>query len=425
MHHCRKYWLIAVFISTLCPFIKAQDTLTFAKVEAQSYSLYKQKNWDELISLGKKALNQGFDYYYLRYRLGVACFVQKRFRTASVHFEKAITFNSTDEAMEYLYYSYLYSEQYERARWLSKSFSAAARACTGSDKFKSFSFATLEAGIGITDSTTQFDSYYYMQASAGFYVNNRFSIFNAFSYFTQQDFRGITNQYQYYINSKVPLKNGWSLNLGIQPIVQNYSATIYSEDSIRFPIPSKIPPHIRDSAGYRDTFLSSQGSTKTKINLIGAVSLTKSVVNFDFTIGCAIGSFDTATQYEHYIGVAYYPMRNNFLLFGGTLYAHTENYYKTIRYGAVPYIIINPSGPLSLTLSYLTNTGGNLIEGNGYIVNETPDFMVTRFSCIATITLSKCIALYANYQHQDNYEEHKHWPFYYNLFIAGIKYIPK
>jgi len=78
MHYCRKYWLIAVCMLTLCPFIKAQDTLTFAKVEAQSYSLYTQKNWDELIRLGKMALSRGIDYYYLRYRMGVAYYMQKK-----------------------------------------------------------------------------------------------------------------------------------------------------------------------------------------------------------------------------------------------------------------------------------------------------------------------------------------------------------
>lgn len=425
MHYGRKHWLIAICIFTLCPFIKSQDTLTFASVEAGSYSLYKQKNWNELIRLGNRALNRGFDYYYLRYRLGVAYYMKKGYRNASVHFEKAIAFNSTDEAMEYLYYCYLYSGEYERARWLSKSFSHDAVTYTGSDKFKSFSFATLEAGMGETDSTTQFDNYYYMQASAGLYINNRFSMCNAFSYFTQQDFRGNTNQYQYYINTKVPLKNGWSFTLGVQPIAQSYSAKTYTNDSIGFKIPSKIPPHIRDSSAYRDTSISSLGSVQTKINMVGAVSLTKSVPHFDFTVGTAIGSFDTTTQYEHYFGIVYYPMGNNLLSLGGTVYAHTENYYKITRYGAVPYLTINPAEQVSLTLSYLTNTGGNLIESNGYIVNAIPDFMVARVSCLATIALSKCITLYANYQHQDNDEEHKHWPFYYNLFVTGIKFIPK
>lgn len=426
MYYGRKYWIIVGLLFALCPFIRAQDTLTPANVEAQSYSLYTQKNWDELIRFGNTALRKGFDYYYLRYRLGVAYYMKKKYRNAAIHFEKATIFNSTDEAMEYLYYSYLYSAQYERARWLSKSFSPAATTYIGSDKFKSFSFATLEAGVGITDSTEQFDNYYYLQAGAGFYVNKRFSMYNAFSYFTQQDFRGITNQYQYYINTTVPLKKGWSLSFGVQPIAQSYSATSYSKDSSVFRIiPSKKPPHVLDSTLYKDTAISSQGSAKTKINMVGAVSLTKSFAHFDFTIGSAIGSFDTTTQYEHYVGVIYYPMGNNLLSLGGTVYAHTENYYKTLRYAAVPYVTINPSGTLSLTLSYLTNTGGNLIESTGYIVNAIPDFMVARISCLATISLSNCMSLYVNYQHQDNNEEHKHWPFYYNFFVTGIKYIPK
>ncbi|HTA27004.1 MAG TPA: hypothetical protein VK809_04410, partial [Bacteroidia bacterium] len=192
MHYCRKYYIAIGCFLFLCFTTKAQDTLTSAGVESQSYSLYTQKNWDELIRFGNIALNKGFDYYYIRYRLGAAYFSKKNYRIAQVHFEKANAFNSTDEVVEYLYYCYLYNGQYERARWLSKSFSPDAVAYTGTDKLKSFSFATLEVGVAHTDSTTQFDNYYYSQVSAGFYVKNRFSMYHAFTYFTQEDFRGTT-----------------------------------------------------------------------------------------------------------------------------------------------------------------------------------------------------------------------------------------
>ncbi len=147
-----------------------------------------------------------------------AYFEKKKYYAARGHFEKAIKFNSTDEALEYLYYCYLYTGEYERARWLSKSFSPDAIAYTGSDKLNAFSFATMEGGVGTTDSTTQFDNYYYGQVSAGFYVNKRFSMYHALTYFTQQDFRGTTNQFQYYLNGKVPLKktdglSQWEYNL--------------------------------------------------------------------------------------------------------------------------------------------------------------------------------------------------------------------
>jgi tetratricopeptide (TPR) repeat protein len=421
MHNCRKYCLMVGCLLVLCPLLRAQDTLTSATVESESYSLYMQKNWDELISFGNKALRKGFDYYYLRYRLGVSYFAEKKYLVAQVHFEKAIAFNSTDEAMEYLYYCYIYTQQYERARWLSKSFSHDAIAYTGSDKLKAFSFATLEGGIGTSDSSRLFQNETYVQAGAGIFVDRRFSLFQAFTYFNQKAFRGDINQAQYYIGGAVPLKNGWSFSSGIQPIYTSSTTEYTKIDSvIAGPPPLKGEPPRR-----RAEVVDSAGAAKGKLNFVWAGSITKSFSHFDFTLGTAIGAFDTTTQYEQYLGITYYPLGNTLLSIGGMAYLHTENYYKSSHYAAVPFISATPLKSLTLTISYLSNTGGNIIESNGYIVSGTPDMMVARFSLLANLTVSKSLSFYASYIHQDNQEEHRHWPFYYNLYVIGIKYIPK
>ncbi len=425
MHHCRKYSLILGCVLILCSVLRAQDTMTTAGVESQTYSLYLQKNWDELISYGNLALDKGFDYYYLRYRLGVAYYSEKKYRSARVHFEKANAFNSADETMEYLYYCYLYTGEYERARWISKSFSQEAVAYTGTDKLKSFSFATLEAGMGTTDSTTQFSNYYYGQVSAGFFVRNRFSMYNALTYFTQTDFRGTTNQFQYYLNSKIPLKKGWTLSMGLQPIIRGYAAKTYTTDSIGVLAPSKIPPHMRDSMVYRDTSITSTGAAQTKFNFVGAISLTKTISNFDITFGSAIGAFDSTTQYEHYLGITYYPFSNRLFYITETGFLHTENHYSSTHTSLVSTLTLCPSEKLTLSASYLANTGGNLMESDGYIVSGTPDFTVARLSLLASLVVSKTMSIYGVYQHQDDIEFHQHWPFYYNLFVIGIKIIPK
>lgn len=422
MHYRRKYGLMVGCLLVLCPFLRAQDTLTSAAVEAQSYALFTQTKWDELIRFGNKALSKSFDFYYLRYRLGVAYYMKKKYRDAAVQFEKAIVFGSTDEAMEYLYYCYIYTAQYERARWLTKSFSPDAIAYIGSNKFKAISFVTLEGGIGTSDSSKQFQNETYVQAGLGLYINKRFSLFQAVTYFSQDAFRGDISQFQYYIGGTIPLKNGWSFTSGIQPISASFVPDYKKVDSVPAgpPPPKGAPPPPR-----RAILVDSTGEAQNKFNFAWAVSITKSFSHFDFSLGVAIGAFDTATQYEQYFGITYYPLGNNMLSLGGAVYAHSENYYKNSNYAAVPYITIIPAKSISLTVSYLANRGGNPIEDNGYIVSGTPDFMVARLSCSAEVTLSKCISLYATYQHEDDQEEHRHWPFYYNLFITGIKYIPK
>ena len=49
---------------------KSQDSLSLEQVDAYSYQLYLNGNWDELLSYGKKAIETGHDFTYLRLRMG-------------------------------------------------------------------------------------------------------------------------------------------------------------------------------------------------------------------------------------------------------------------------------------------------------------------------------------------------------------------
>ena len=101
----------------------AQDTLNSAIVEQKSYQLYLDKNWNELIKFGNRAINSGFDYYYLQIRIGIAYFEKKNYSLAENHFKKVLQFNSDDElAQEYLYYCFIYNGRNEEARMLSRLF---------------------------------------------------------------------------------------------------------------------------------------------------------------------------------------------------------------------------------------------------------------------------------------------------------------
>ncbi len=97
--------------------------LDFKQINTESYRLYLAQEWDSLISLGKHALKQDVDFYYLRMRMGIARYDQKKYRQAGIHFRKALEFNQDDPvALEYLYYAYLFSGQIEQAKLLRKEF---------------------------------------------------------------------------------------------------------------------------------------------------------------------------------------------------------------------------------------------------------------------------------------------------------------
>jgi tetratricopeptide (TPR) repeat protein len=102
----------------------AQETLTFTNVDKQTYDYYIAKDWYNLTSVGEKALEQNIDYFYLRMRLGIAQYELKQYDKSTENFKKALEFNNGDElTLEYLYFSYIYSEKYAEAEQLSTNFS--------------------------------------------------------------------------------------------------------------------------------------------------------------------------------------------------------------------------------------------------------------------------------------------------------------
>lgn len=96
--------------------LSAQEPLDFNTLNTETYRLYLAQEWDSVIRLGKQGLQQDMDFYYLRMRMGIACYEKHRYRTASRHFSTALDQNQGDPvALEYLYYSRLLSGQTEQA----------------------------------------------------------------------------------------------------------------------------------------------------------------------------------------------------------------------------------------------------------------------------------------------------------------------
>jgi len=94
----------------------SQTKPDFKTVDSLTYRLYLEKKWDSLVIIGKMALRNDFDYYYLRARLGIAYFEKKEYITAISHLTKARKFNSGDPLLtEYLYYALIYSNRKEDA----------------------------------------------------------------------------------------------------------------------------------------------------------------------------------------------------------------------------------------------------------------------------------------------------------------------
>ena len=88
----------------------SQESMTFKYADSLTYRLYLDKNWSELIRTGRDAIETGHDYYYMRMRLGIAYYEMHNYGMSTIHFKKALVFNTSDPvALEYLFYSYYLS----------------------------------------------------------------------------------------------------------------------------------------------------------------------------------------------------------------------------------------------------------------------------------------------------------------------------
>jgi hypothetical protein len=115
----KKSSLLFLIISFAPGVVSAVEKLDFRTVDELTYRFYTEQKWDSVIMIGKKALKQDIDYYYLRVRMGISYFEKQEYFPAITHLKKARNFNSGDPFVtDYLYRSYLYSNRSEEAQLL-------------------------------------------------------------------------------------------------------------------------------------------------------------------------------------------------------------------------------------------------------------------------------------------------------------------
>ena len=116
----RKSFFLAAALLTMTFGGVAQEKMSFHETDSLTFKAYLEHNWKEVIRLGKKAISDETDYYYLRIRIGIAQYSIGNYDQAIPSFKKALDFNQGDPvAEEYLYYAYLFSGQEAEASCLS------------------------------------------------------------------------------------------------------------------------------------------------------------------------------------------------------------------------------------------------------------------------------------------------------------------
>ena len=82
-----KKLVILIFIISASFLVMGQNKLSKEMVDVQSYQLYQNGQWDELIIYGNKALQEGIDLNFLRLRLGYAFVMKQQYCEALKHYD--------------------------------------------------------------------------------------------------------------------------------------------------------------------------------------------------------------------------------------------------------------------------------------------------------------------------------------------------
>lgn len=381
---------LLIFMSLAGPAL-AQEQMNSREVESKSYQLYMDHHWPELIAWGRQALDEGYDYFYLRLRMGIAFYNQGEFRTAANHFRKALAFNSRDAlTQEYLYYALLYADQYDVARKATRSFDEAVSKKINKDSWSPVDFAYAEGGIKISSRSDLFNPAIYFQAGLRHTLGNSFSLFHAITVYDQTEKRGKISQLQYFIQPSIPLGNGWTITPSLHVVGLN--------------------------------FQQNTGILKST-DLVGSMSVTKSFSKMDLSVGGTVSDVLSTLQYIQQTTLTVYPFGNSNFSLGAIAYIHSENSFVTSTLAANPFISWSPAGWLRLSGGYFANKNENLVEMNGYLVNNSPDLTLSRTSFMATFSLSRHWDFYSDYQYE-NKQQSGTIAYTYNVFLFGLKFKP-
>ncbi len=403
----------------------AQSGLSFQQANELSLAYFQKKSWNKLIELGELAEIRGLDFYALQYRLGVAYYKKNNYLEASRHFENTLTFNSGDiYALEYLYYSYLFSGRERDARLLSKDFVPALKKKMGLESPRIFDFLYTEGGVKASSLPDSMSNMFYGSTGLRHILSPTIDVYHSFSFLKQDYFDVDFNQYQYYLSSNFQLAKGWTLSPAIHILgmkgQNQYNETI---ESIRYEITSQKKEN--DQAYFLGISYSSGRFTFSPYASILRIKfedtyLTKVLGPF--------GPIPNQTQedtYDYNYDVYQYglnativpPILENRIHLLGEVALHDKLGEQTILWKVGAGIQVNPK--LAFQATYVKHGVTDFLENNASVFNNATSNMQNRFSLLGSFALSPRLTLYTVFQREQKLENDL--DFHFTNFITGLK----
>jgi len=297
-------------------------------IEKNTLELIQNKQYKKLIQIGEDAIKNNIDYFFLRYRIGVAYYYLGNYRMAAYHLEKAMIFNSDDPTeLEYLYYSYIFSGRTSDANFITSKMTDDLKEKLGF-KTKLLSSVYIEGGPSISNNIPK-NASIDINDTANIYgendLNNNIiyahiglkhdilpflSFYHGYSHIaiekrkiiSIQKWDSIANilynrdsignytliQNEYYINSDIQLNKGLKLTPAFHFIQVDSKSLIYQFDIV-------------------GKFSSSTLSIK---NYVASLALSREYKKTSMSIFATYSNLNSAKQIQGGIGITYFPFGN-------------------------------------------------------------------------------------------------------------------
>lgn len=303
----------------------------FRTLDSISYDYYLKGDYPHLKRTAENMFTSGYDYYYIRMRLGILAYYNQKYKTSSDNFRKAIRFNSLDTlSNEYIYYSYLFSgREHDAMLFLSEIPFNSQNHNLKSIRNKGISNISIGSSYSASDILLyQLNALYYESVKSSFGMTAGFDVNTGKNSMISVAYTGL-------------IKNG----------------TVYSAST-----PAGISLNFRQNQVYgRVVLFPSEG---LELSAFGHIVTYNDV-------------FTNGLRYNEFAGGAGI-VKNGWKLRSG-LNLTTSNFGNSRQFGCEGYLTWLPSGNLNL---YFTSGGmvqNDKFWGTTYQINQTMGFRVADF----------------------------------------------
>jgi tetratricopeptide (TPR) repeat protein len=381
-------------------------------VDSLSYVYSMNGNYNELISLAKKSFDAEIDFYYLRYRIGISYFNQKKYLLAAEHFGKALEFYPGDfYTKEYLFYCNLYLNNLDEAKQIVLKLPLNSQSyytkMLGKEKmlniesgYQTTSYSnnqsanTFMGSDGVYAESDRMKSLQYYQIGVNFPISKKMKLYTGLSFVqnirerhiysnymsyiydyqnavfnksiklkdTAQDYT--LSQYQFYLGSTFNLPKRFSMQVGFQNMYYSQNKLAAQSDSSK--------SLFLDTLIYKYKY---QINPSTLNNFVTSVSLSKTFSNFNSLIGFGYANIDETSIYQVGGQLTYSPLGNYNLNFTGGYYLSADSTKRNVGFAKVVGRITDSWW---FEVYHYQGNLKNFHESNAYVVYNISDVIKSK-----------------------------------------------